>query len=272
MRKSLLIFLVTGFFVSTSPATNSSVDEISPAAPSLATKSVVTNMHLTEAQKAQIRAEEIYRSQIQQELAAKAEESKSGMSQIWTALNSSFVLWLLSSVVLSGLAAGYTAWQNRHAKIKANNELIAKLDTEISNRIYTALSGTRTYEGSIKNNILYPTKDYYSFMYYFLDNHFNSAGSETHSDFSIFPEFAGCSFRSLITMLYDALQPHGTNKEEVSEFKETLATYESFANLASIQTDAESLSQEDTLRALLQIREIINARILIKRWRKEDLY
>lgn len=261
MKRSLLIFLAAGMFISSSPAANVTGNG--------ATNGVVPVPALTEAQRASIHAEEIFRSQVRQELDAKADEAKGGASRLWTALNSSFVLWLLSSVVLSGLAASYTGWQNRHAKIKANRELIEKLDTEISNRIYEALGATRSYEGSIRNNKLWQPKAYYSLMLNYLNNNFTP---DYGPDFSIYPEFKGCGFRSLVTLLHDSLLFDPANVAKAAEFKEVLVIYEKFANLGSIDDEKPDMSKENLLRLILEIREIISTGILKDRWRKDDLY
>jgi hypothetical protein len=259
MKRSLWVFLIAGMLVSSSLAADAPAGAF--------TNGVVPA--LTAAQQAGIRAEEIYRSQVRQELDAKEAETKSGASRLWTALNSSFVLWLLSSVVLSGLAACYTAWQNYHAKTKANRELIEKLDTEISNRIYEALGATRSYEGSIRNNKLWLPKAYYSLMLNYLNNNFNP---DYGPDFSIYPEFKGCGFRSLVTLLHDSLLFDPANVAKAAEFKEVLVIYEKFANLGSIDDEKPDRSKENLLRLILEIREIISTRILKDRWRKDDLY
>src|ERR1700722_3831040 len=254
MRKGLLVLFATGLLISSSPAAYVP-DGMSPhPSPITVTNGGVTALALTDAQQAEIRAEEIYRSQVRQELDAKPDETT---SRLWTALNSSFVLWLLSSVVLSGIAACYTGWQNRHAKIKENRELIEKLDTEISNRIYEALSATVSYEGSIRNDKFWQPQSYYSLMLNYLNNNFDPA---TGPDFSIFREFTPCGFRCLVTMLYDALLVNPANKEKVMEFKEVLVIYETFANRGSIPEKHDPLTKESLLQLILEIRETIRTR------------
>ena len=73
-------------------------------------------------------------------------------------------------------------------------------------------------------------------------------------------------------MLYDALKSDKRNATETAKFKDVLIASESFANLGSIWSKESNLSQDDTLRLLLRIREILNTRILIARWSKDDLY
>jgi hypothetical protein len=272
MRIGVLRFFTAGILASAILAFDVSGSEPPQITGKSISNEVTPALILTDEQKAQIRSEEIYRSQVRQELDAKNDQNQSSTDRLWSVLNSSFVLWLLSSVVLSGLAACYTAWQNHHAKARANQESVDKLDTEISNRIYEALSATRSYEGSIKNNVVWQPKEYYSLMFSFLNNHFNSTQGETYSDFSIFPEFKECGFRSLVTMLYDALHSAGKNKDETLAFKEIIVVFESFANRGSIPDNNPDMSKENLLRVILEIREVINTRLLIKRWRKDDLY
>jgi hypothetical protein len=269
MKRSLLVFLAAGMLISSSPAADRSGGAPAQTSEGAITNGVVPAPALTEAQRAGIRAEEIFRSEVRQELDAKADKARSRSDRLWTALNSSFVLWLLSSVVLSGLAACYTAWQNHHAKTKANRELIEKLDTEISNRIYEALGATRSYEGSIRNNKLWQPKSYYSLMLNYLNNNFNPASGP---DFSIYPEFKACGFRSLVTLLHDSLLLNPANAPKAAEFKEVLVIYEQYANLGSIPEKHPDLSKENLLRVILEIRETISTRILKDRWRKDDLY
>jgi hypothetical protein len=73
-------------------------------------------------------------------------------------------------------------------------------------------------------------------------------------------------------MLYDALKTDKGNAKETAKFKDVLNASESFANLGSIRAKESNLSLDNTLRLLIQIREILNTRILIARWRKDDLY
>ena len=259
MKRGLSILLAAGIFVFSLLAAD--------VPDGAATNGVVPATALTEAQRAHIRAEEIYRSEVRRELDAQADLAATGTNRLWTSLNSSFVLWLLSSVVLSGLAACYTGWQNRHSKTKANRELIEKLDTEISNRIYEALGATRSYEGSIRNNKTSEPKEYYSLMLCYLNNGFTNG-----PDFSIFPEFKACGFRSLVTLLHDSLLFDPANRAEAAAFKDVLVIYEKFANLGSIPEKDPDMSKANLLRLILEIRETITTRILKDRWRKDDLY
>jgi len=108
---------------------------------------------LTEEEKAKIKDEETFRFEVRQQLEAKGGATKSRKERAWSALNSSFVLWILSSVVLSSLTAGYTVYKNWHAKAEEKIKLENKLDTEISYHIYQSLSRLKSDEDRLNKGI-----------------------------------------------------------------------------------------------------------------------
>ncbi len=95
---------------------------------------------LTEREKGKIRAEETFRFELHKQLKAKTNSGRSKRERVWSVLNSSFILWILSSVVLSSLTAGYTFYSNRRAKAEERSKLEYRLNTEISYRIYPPAS------------------------------------------------------------------------------------------------------------------------------------
>lgn len=86
---------------------------------------------LTDETKNQIRNEEIYRLEIQEDL----RKSKKDKNKIWIFLNSSFGIWLLSSVALSIITWGYTQITSAVSENRKNLIDIAKHDAEIGTRI-----------------------------------------------------------------------------------------------------------------------------------------
>ena len=107
---------------------------------------------LSDSDKQRIREEEFFRRAIEKELAPKP----SFAEWVWKTLNSSFILWLLGSVVLAAFTTIYT--RSRDAKIaeqqhqeylrkldfeaeRSRQELVRKLDFEIEGRLsqYLAL-------------------------------------------------------------------------------------------------------------------------------------
>ncbi|CAM5796346.1 hypothetical protein RFUL19S_04239 [Rhizobacter fulvus] len=59
----------------------------------------------------------------------------SRLSKLWSALNSHFVLWFLSAVLLSGLSFSYAKWSAEAEAIRKEKALIIRLDQEIVHRM-----------------------------------------------------------------------------------------------------------------------------------------
>lgn len=89
---------------------------------------------LDEKERARIREEEIFRSEVRKELSPKA-FSPSRRERIWAFLNSTFGFWLLSSIVVGALTWGVTTYLERREIRKTTQERIRRLDLEISNRL-----------------------------------------------------------------------------------------------------------------------------------------
>jgi hypothetical protein len=53
---------------------------------------------------------------------------------VWKFLNSSFALWLLSAVFITGIGSAFTQWQAQTAEDRKNKEQIERIDLEISYR------------------------------------------------------------------------------------------------------------------------------------------
>ena len=94
---------------------------------------------LADNEKQKIKLEEEYRLEIRRQLQEKPEK-KSGRSQFWAFLNSSFGLWLLSAVFITGIGAIYTRYQNAREQDSKKKELIERLDFEISFRYSQVLN------------------------------------------------------------------------------------------------------------------------------------
>jgi hypothetical protein len=97
---------------------------------------------LNEDDKARIRAEEIFRGEVHLELEAQR-PPKPWHERVWSLLNSSFMLWVLSSVVLSVVSFEYARHQARVEQRKLHADLERSLTTEIGNRISMAQNGLR---------------------------------------------------------------------------------------------------------------------------------
>lgn len=84
------------------------------------------DFHLPKKQRDRIRAEELYRAEVRREF-EQQQSAKSLGSQIWAAANSSFGIWLLSSVVLALMVWSWTSIQEHRAEKKIAHEKRVKL-------------------------------------------------------------------------------------------------------------------------------------------------
>lgn len=105
---------------------------------------------LPEPIKNQIRLEEWYRVEIRDQIQQKVTEKHTRSSRLLAFLNSSFGLWVLSAIFVTGAGSAYTQWRNAHderqkneAQLRVNadniNELKARLRLEIGHRVSETL-------------------------------------------------------------------------------------------------------------------------------------
>jgi hypothetical protein len=91
-------------------------------------------LQLSETERQRIRAEEIFRAEVQKELQG-PESPPSPASKVIAAFNRPLGLWFLSSVVLGLLGWAYATWEeDRAAKAQTRAEII-RLDIEIYGRV-----------------------------------------------------------------------------------------------------------------------------------------
>ena len=70
---------------------------------------------LSKSRQDEIRAEEIFRIEIQEQIAAE-KPSSNLLQRIWNSRNSAFALWFLSSVLIASLSWGYTQWETARSE------------------------------------------------------------------------------------------------------------------------------------------------------------
>lgn len=92
---------------------------------------------LTDEDKTRIRLEEAYRKEVRDQLASDTNRAR---TRVWPFLNSPFGLWLLSSVVLAVVAAGYSSLRGTLEQRRSERDLIRKLDIELALRTDNFLS------------------------------------------------------------------------------------------------------------------------------------
>jgi hypothetical protein len=153
-------------------------------------------LELPESNRARIRAEEIYREEVRAEV-TRTKTSKTRRQRLWSLLNTSFGIWLLSSVVLGGLGFLYTSTQSllTESRIKASS--IRKLDTEIASRLrqWSRLGEVE----EIKRDHAVPGS--FARYYGWLVKAPDQSGKFLYVIYPVFPEFEHRPLLSLITEL-----------------------------------------------------------------------
>lgn len=192
---------------------------------------------LTEDEKRRIRAEEIFRLEVRAELKAEM-PPPSWRQRLGSWLNSSFGLWVLSSIALTGLTTGYTYYQNMRAEEVKKAEAVRRLDLEIAGRISAALAELRALKLLIGQNCPPATNadptDAYGTAADYLDNYFYIS-EKNPIDLSTYPEYQKRNFRSLIFELKSLVKPAD------SQLDAALEVYMSFRDKATVPKTASKV-------------------------------
>jgi len=217
---------------------------------------------LLEEEKERIRAEEIFRHEVRQKIEAEAPRH-SRRKRLWTLLNSSFALWFLSSVVLSGLTGAVTWYQ------RWNNERLRKADVErclnieISSRIFDGLDELRLDQKRIENGSVIPALTVYMYGVTYLDNRV-TYNTETY-DFSVYPEYKQRKFRSLIFELSEVVDPSA-----LPALRDAESNYRQLVNLAGQETlgnsDSQPFDKSASLDAIKKSNDILKQLQKFPRW------
>jgi hypothetical protein len=182
---------------------------------------------------------------------------KSLADKIWAVLNSSFGLWVLSSVVLAWITKTYSVRESRKAENLKKTETAKRLDTEIAFRVAMALDGTRINEARLQSSPTTP-RGIYQVAYNYLENYFIKLSEER--DFSVFPEYRERTFRALILELMTVVDTH-----EVPHLKRALDAYEELSEGGDI--GSEDSSPQACLEAFAKVKELLQKEIILKRWK-----
>jgi hypothetical protein len=213
---------------------------------------------LTDEQKAQIRAEEIFRLEIRKELEASHSPS-TRWARFWSLLNTSFALWFLSSVVLASLTATYTALQASKTEEARKAQLAARLDTEIGNRLSEALVALHNDEIDMTKGASYAPRWIYANVVQYLDNFFIH-DLKNPVDFSVYPEYRNRSFRSLILELETNL-----NADAQRDLRGALNAYGQLKDKANNESDRPDTKVWQ--QAVADSRKLVFNGIVRTRWK-----
>lgn len=173
-----------------------------------------------------------------------------GDSPLWTFLNSSFVLWFLTSVVVAGITAAYAKYQKSQTEHTKKTTARDHLNTEISSRIANAVVALRLEHKRVTNGTKYWASVMYMEALRYLDNRITDDNGKP-LDFSIYPEYRGRRFRSLIVELGAVAEA-----SMLAALREAQASYTRLEELADVTPLGEDYTKEaDVEKCLGAIRE-----------------
>jgi hypothetical protein len=202
---------------------------------------------LTEEQKAQLRAEEYFRSEVREEIARNC-PAASGAKRLWHLLNSQFALWFLSSVVISGVTWIAVSSINEYKSAKERKEHTRALCLEIQCRLTQAFRALRL--DASRANADYLPQSIYATYVGILNNADFITRRSPNGDVSVFPEFRERTFRSLLFVAQNSLK---ASEAEVIRSRD-LSSFEDLLDRASTNVEATA---ETRKRAFAEATRII---------------
>lgn len=178
---------------------------------------------MNEEEKKRIQEEEFFRHEVRKSLEKKT--TLSWRSRIWSFLNSSFGLWLLSTVFVGIMVNFYTKFQEESIAKAKNQELQRKLETEISSRLT---------EFKFMIQVPFPKKRH---VIKTIVGVTEEKGRFSEDMFNIFPEFYERSTESLIYEV-EQLQVDTRSIKELKEARKTLRTIVKYASTINELSDS----------------------------------
>jgi hypothetical protein len=204
-------------------------------------------LELTQEEKDRIKAEELYRHEIRQQIEQSSVKKK---EKIWGFLNSSFTLWFFSSVVIAGLTTFFAGKQNELSEVLKKSSIENRLNNEISYRISEAL---------ITINLKMASSDaqgIYEIAYSYLNNRVKDESGNvdlSKYNFSLCPEYQTRTFDSLIFELGTLI-----DKAQVLKLQKALQTYKSLEHLVDTANSEKIYNNEDINIAVAKLDSLQN--------------
>lgn len=187
---------------------------------------------LSEEEKTRLRSEEIFREEVRKSLAPKERSEQ----KLLAFLNSSFGIWLLSSVVLATFTAAWSYGSTERQRHKVREERISKIQTELSYRIGEASERLRLFESD---------EDRF-YIGYALSPLTSALSMSSKAGSAIYPEFNERSARSLLVE-WDALAST-QDKRKVAVLQNIVR------DLEALNRSGEPLKRHDKLRVSQQVK------------------
>lgn len=207
-------------------------------------------VRLQEASLRRVELEEAYRQKVREELRDGDPRAQQMKQRVWQLLNSAFGLFLMSSVLISGLSWGYTQWVEARNEQSELGERIRKLDLEIAYRLHYL---DRLGDGKVDHNVVYD-----------VDTVFNGEMEDWLPSPS-FPEFEKRSVASLMWDLQSLLTEEDADSVKIaSRAAFDIGVVLRDAVKASLEEKNETWYMDNTTTALLI--ELFSKCKQVKRW------
>lgn len=211
---------------------------------------------LSEEERTRIKEEEIFRDEVRRSLQQPTPRSFFE-SRVWKLLNASIVLWLLSSVVVTGLTQWYSHQQSVQAEQAKKRESQRQLETEIGNRLHQTINGLEVWKRNVdQGGFTGTTQGTYNQIASYLNN---TVGP--YVDYSVFPEYRSRTFSSLLLELSSLLE--AGDRAEVAK---ALGAYEQIARRSSDVAGALPNTRETAIKATDDALAYIQTHFQKPRW------
>jgi hypothetical protein len=162
--------------------------------------------------KERIRAEEIFRSEVKRGLDAQSEASKTVTMKFWKALNTPFVLWTLSTILVGIGGWVFSTIQAERDSHRSNSESRKKIVTEIEYRLDQSILELDAIAEKVKTGKRGFNE---AAIFNALIERLDSRGEQP-----VFPDFAQRSFPSLLIEFQSRLpKPDDRLKEGISIYR-----------------------------------------------------
>ncbi len=214
----------------------------------------------------QLRAEEIYRQEVRKELEEQADKGKG--AAIWKALNSSFAIWFLTTVVVGLVTWSYAAYSDYRQAETRKKESIQRLDTEIAGRVVAALYVIDNMKAEMDQGTAYfPRTGVFDEVAKALDL---APGAPRRG--GVYPEFRERPFRSLLVELQRL-----ESTEKQNELKAASSEYVTILSNANRGTKAGARSgpdvnftpaeRDEMSKAISEARQAVDKLAGVTRWK-----
>jgi hypothetical protein len=217
---------------------------------------------ITAEDRQRIRSEEIFREEVRRELLK--DGPKSQAQRIWSLLNTSFVIWFLSSILIGIVTWSYSSIEDSLRATASDRETLQKLDIEITGRL---VGSEATIEITRKKHLA--GSQYLSSGALFQ----SVVDSLNGGEYVSYDEYKGRSFPTLLIEIQRFVQPNERSKIQgaLAGFSELRSDADSDVKsgcLAACNSSAEDIQKAiDTLDAA---KKIVDEKIWLPRWKQNS--